>query len=435
MKIRIQVLGAMSVLCFLGCQSPKPLDWNNDSSTREESGSEDQEDNADTDLPQPPDGPSPGQPLPPLPPLEGKGNGYFEALVALPEHWKSYSLRDPNQVKRRSEGGYITCSSCPLFISYDPARDYDPHRQDAAKVVIPAFTPDSITALAVSVSTIQKNFPVTVWNNNFYLGRAFKIDQEIIKVETADELNKTITVSRGVAGSIASPHAANTKMYLNINSLISQIRVPLNTEDGNTYIFTWDGYWTDSYINSGLTNHKAFQFSSGRDTIWLEPNTLFSGATSASFNKALHVASCGIRSYNFLGGDADYSKSPLNTLGPGVTANTPLSPRVGEFNIKPNTWTRFWVRIEQRANDYDYMDFWVADEVTDAIQIYSRIPLSVRPDSTTGVHTIQNFWLEFNTSTDLFVRGDSRDLVAYVRNIVGLRTNSDPKNILQRPKP
>ena len=53
------------------------------------------------------------------------------------------------------------------------------------------------------------------------------------------------------------------------------MRLPLGTEDGHSYFFTWDGYWTDSYLGAGRFNHKAFQFSSGSrdgDAIFLEPD-------------------------------------------------------------------------------------------------------------------------------------------------------------------
>ena len=44
----------------------------------------------------------------------------------------------------------------------------------------------------------------------------------------------------------------------------------------------------------------------------------------------------------------------------------------------------------------------------------------MRPTGTPA-NAIHSLWLEYNTSTDAFVRGTDRDLVSYVRNIVVLR--------------
>jgi hypothetical protein len=43
--------------------------------------------------------------------------------------------------------------------------------------------------------------------------------------------------------------------------------------------------------------------------------------------------------------------------------------------------------------------------------------------------------LEFNTSTDTYLRLDERDLVSYVRNFVALRNVSNVASLLVRPVP
>jgi hypothetical protein len=70
---------------------------------------------------------------------------------------------------------------------------------------------------------------------------------------------------------------------------------------------------------------------------------------------------------------------------------------------------------------------WIADENTEPVQTHNRVPVSVRNS------TIEEFVVEFNTSTDKFVRGDARDLVAYVRNFVALQDAPSPVTLLQRP--
>jgi hypothetical protein len=194
------------------------------------------------------------------------------------------------------------------------------------------------------------------------------------------------------------------------------------------YLITWDAYWTDSYLSSGLANHKAFQLSTGStDSIWLEPQARYAGDFSTSFNKSTDVASLTMRSYNALGGSATYSSNTKSMTGPNVTKLDPILPMQSQFIVKPNRWVRHWVRLDMRSNDYDYMDYWVADETRNAVQIYQGLQLTAS--------MVNKFWIEFNTSTDRFVRGNTRDLVAYVRNVVVLRNvpAADLPELLEPP--
>jgi hypothetical protein len=365
---------------------------------------------------------------------------YFNALVARPDHWKSYSMRNPTQLDRPVNGGYATSNNPDnlLWVTYNPAADFDPHRQDAAKVVIPSFLPVTtiVNAIGPTDTVIQLLTYSTSWNvapKSEDIGRAAKIGSEIMIVVSGDRDTGKITVMRGKYGTVAASHVAGTVIQRNINSLPHQVRFPINpTSDGNTYFFTWDGYWTDSYLKTGLTNHKTFQFSSGGDGIWLEPNTLFSGAGTPGFNPETDVSAIQMRSYNTPDGPADWSLTNGDWMGPGTT-NQPIGPKQNSFILKPNTWTRFWVRIEQRANDYDYMDFWVADENRHPIQIYNRIPISVRQTGN-PVNSMVGFWLEYNTSTDYHLRLDGRNLVSYIRNFAALvNPPSDLSSLLQKP--
>ncbi len=104
------------------------------------------------------------------------------------------------------------------------------------------------------------------------------------------------------------------------------------------------------------------------------------------------------------------------------------SPLAHEANFcfAPNQWVRFFVNLKQRANDYDYVDMWVADETRDPIQVLMNVPISVRPTGRTP-NSIQKFWLEFNTSTDDYLRLDNRPLVAYFRNFVALHDGRSPQ--------
>ena len=371
---------------------------------------------------------------------------YFNSLVSRPEHWKSYSLRSTAQLNYPKNGGYANGNSGNLDVTYNPSNDYDLHRQDAAKVVIPTWNDNINTLLARPMSATD----TTIWLKSTtgsvtgvttginVRGIYIKIGDEIVRGSTAEypldrATGEFVLSARGVNGSTAAAHSVGEGLQPGKNSLGNQIRVPLGTTDGNKYLVTWDGYWTDSYLNTGLTNHKAFQFSSGGDNIWLEPQTNFAGGGAygaGCFDESVHVAGIGIRSYNAINGDPDYSKTAGNSAR--ITNGEPIAPKVGVFCLYPNRWTRFWMEIEQRANDYDIMSFWVADEVQNAVKIYDKIPVSVR----TATGGIDKFWLEFNTSTAYLPPerlANQRDLVAYIRNVAALKNYSSADSFLIKP--
>ncbi len=392
-----------------------------------------------------------------LPARQGASpHAYFEALTSRSDHWKSYSLRSPAQLGRPSEGGYANSNSDALMVTYSPTTDDDPNAQDAAKVVIPAFTPGASSMLVAPIGATTMTLPLSDLGGNVTRvttalnakGRQIRIGNEIIITNEAvtplDRSTGLVTLSRrGAFGTTATAHSAGEVVRLGGNSLANQIRVPIKSYDGATWLVTWDGYFTDSYMDNGIGNFKAFQLSSDK-SIWLEAQTHFDGGSPrpAAYDPSRHVAVTGrLRSYGTPGGPADWRLADENQMGPGVTNNNPLSPGgPGEpngpfFLLHPNRWTRWWVRIEQRANDYDVLDAWMADEQVGPIQVYSGIPVNVRPSG--GVYSIDEFYVEFNTSTAFLPPGrtkDFRDLVAYVRNIAVLRDPpSDIYPLLLRP--
>jgi hypothetical protein len=349
----------------------------------------------------------------------GDPHAFFDALVARSDVFRAYSLRPrpgypvtspyyEKQLLRPADGGYAACSKCDLWITYAPAEDRDPEAQDAAKVVIPAFfwPPERpvLTAAASPGDTVLSVSPVPT---SFDPGRSLRVDSEIMNIVSRS--TSSVTVTRGAFGTAAAPHASGAPVHRNTNTVPNAVRVPMGTTDGHTYLFIWDAYWTRSYMKSGLTNHKTFNLIS--DGIWLEPGSKYD-SNLPDFDPTVHVAELNVRGYG--------------ELGPGVTGKQPITPRVN-FLLKPGVWNRYWIQIEQRAGDYDYMDMWIADETRDAVQTYTRIPLVVQNGA------IEEFVLEWNTSKDEFVRGDLRDFVSYVRNVVVLRNAGDPTKFLQRP--
>ena len=279
-------------------------------------------------------------------------HAYFDGLVARPDHWKSWTLRDDAQLAAlRAAPGQ------PPAVTYDPL-------VDAAKVPIPTsyVAPDGTT--------------------------------------------KTT------------------------NSLRNQVRLPLGTADGHVYFFVWDVRWSETYVGLGRLNHKAFQFTSGtRDGngLWLEVQTSYAITTRCT--DADFIGSQQWRTYNQANTTPDWSASGGNQVGPG-TQTAPMGP-LTPFCLRPSVWTRFFLRLEQRASDFDRVDAWAADEVTDPVPVMTGLLVSVRPDGG-APNSVTEFWLEFNSSTDDLL-GRAWDLIAHVRNVVSLIDPVDVQSLLIRP--
>lgn len=368
---------------------------------------------------------------------------FFDALVARADHYVSYSLRDKSQLDR-----YAT--NLPNeSVLYEPSYDTEPNAQDAAKIVIPAFRPVPTAQLHTAIDTAALVVPLespggsTTSVSTSYNGksRQLRIGDEVVITDPTDPFDRYTGIlklsKRGAYGTTAKSHPVGEPVYESNNSLRNQIRLPVGTSDGSTWFFTWDAYFTASYLNNGIGNFKAFQLSSPSNDIWFEPQTDFSGDGAPGFSPSNHVAVARFRSYNRVGGLLPWVGG---YLGPGVTDNNPISPTAmspqsARFLIHPNRWTRWFVRIRQQANDYDILDAWLADEQQGPVLVLNQIPVSVSSEN--GVSTIDKFYLEFNTSTVPLPAGrttDFRDLVAYARNFVVLQDPpSDLGGLLQRP--
>jgi len=377
----------------------------------------------------------------------GETNAYFDALVSRAGFWKGYSLRprpgEPisspyyaSQLDTPRNGGYQNSSNDPLFVTYDAT-------MDAAKVVIPAWLQVGFSSTTLSAMTAAdtKIYPTVYTGSYGVVGRQIKVDTEVMLITAIDANTvspRGLTVARGQYGTKPAAHVAGAALYVGNNSLPNQLRVPLNTEDGSTYVFTWDVFYTSSFVKTGLAGNKSFQFSSGGDGVWLEVKTRMDGGSQVTrppgFNPLAHVGGLDVRSYNKLGGDANWSSTDGNLLGSSVAKNEPIEPINQRFVIHPDRWMRYWVQIDQRANDYDYFDMWVADEVQAPVQVYKRVPVSVR----TKDSSINKFWIEFNDSASRLPAErttDFRDLVAYMRNFAALRNVGDIQPLLLRPVP
>jgi len=314
---------------------------------------------------------------------------YFNALIKRSDCMSAFSLRDNAQLEK-----YKHSPKATQLVTYDPAGDRDPRKQDAAKLVVPA-------------------------------------------------------------GQV---------------SLHSTERLPIGTEDGTATLVTWDAWFGSEfrYEKTGIANYKTFQFASPAKRIWFEVRTKFkdaenergSGKAARTGKANRRAAAAGEETGAAARGKESGRKraqkgnaeppaaapapsTPIKSahvdlgvvdaraygakgtaLGPNVQSGGSLTPKAGNFTVRSEVWTRYWVLIEQRANDWDLVSLWVADEDHDPVQIIDRRQLSVNG-------SVDAFWLEYNTSSH--GGADLGERVGYVRNVVMLRNPKDVPALLQRP--
>src|SRR5678815_3990762 len=133
-------------------------------------------------------------------------NAYFDALAKRSDVFRAYSLRPQagqprpspyyeNQLLRPRDGGYAACNSCDLWITYQPGSDADPHKQDAAKIVVPAFYGTGTTVLATPAGSSDTTLVVSSTNLN-WRGRSILVDREIMLVNSVEMSTNTVGVTR-----------------------------------------------------------------------------------------------------------------------------------------------------------------------------------------------------------------------------------------------
>lgn len=347
-----------------------------------------------------------------VPPAAGN-HAYFDALVARSDHWKSYSLRDAKQIALYRAG------STP-WVDYLYATDPDPRRQDAAKIVIPEYTWRG-QALSGPMGVSDTSF-VTPAGLNQNPQITYRIEAESMRYVSRTPApgggwpGGMTTVQRGVNGTVAVAHPNGAQISTSTNSLLGQVRLPMGTQDGHRYLVTWEAWYGAEYrfAHAGIPNFKTFQFDSprrvgGPATIWMETNNAFQASPTTA---------------GMLRGR--YYQTALTPAGPGTTVD-PFGPRLTDFPIAVETWTRHWALIDQKSSDpnWTHYSLTVADPTRGPTLIFGALPVTVLG----GVRT---FWLEFNTSSDLLA-ANRGPLVSYVRNVVMLR---DPVTlpVMERPK-
>jgi hypothetical protein len=410
--------------------------------------------------------------------VEDDPHAYFDTLVGRADFWKGYSLRpragEPfsatltsrptdvadhpddgkkpyyeRQLHRAAEGGYTGSNSLPINVTYDPATDGHPEHQDAAKVSLPLFVTTvnggSESALTNAIGPGDTAIIVSP-HGSAPVGRQLKIGSEIVVITGADSSSVTprkTYISRGQYGTSAQSHAAGTLVRYFSMSIQNQVRLPIYTQSGHTYLFAIDAYFPQETVNTGWDNHKFFQFStanvtgSSNDVFWWESNVKYTGQTETNpdgFNPLTDVGTVAARAYD---------QTVINAPGTPYTQIQPVAPLTGRFALKPSVWTRWWFRVEHRPYpEVSDLDMWVADEARGPVQIYAGVPVTIQHSQGIGQDHVHKFWLELNSSgtrgTDELMALPGHALHYYLRNFAALRwptsaTPSDFSPFLQRP--
>jgi hypothetical protein len=397
----------------------------------------------------------------------GDAHEFFEDKLDDADLWKAMSMRpvvghpcltnvtdwcdDPyysNQLLRIGGGydGYLNASALQhgYVVSYDYAADTNPAKQDATKFTIPAYATNfvgydnggAITTLdgAVGVSSAQdcsQTVTLAVGTNSQWGNpRGLIIDNEIMEncdapggsVEYYNTSTRVMNVKRAMLGTTAASHSSGAQVKMAVNSLETQVRLPLVTSDGNTYLFTWDIYYTDSYVGTNQQGFKSFQFTS--NGLFIEPRALvYNPSSKAScWNASLHAGNLDTRAYNLTPNDnATWTLSDGNHLGPNASSPVAdaLSPQDNPFCFEPNTWVRIIYRFQQKATDWDILDAWACDENQACVRLHTGLQISMEP----GENKLNEFWWELNTSEDGNRTPINVPLVAYGRNLLAFQAS------------
>lgn len=92
-------------------------------------------------------------------PAKAGPHAYFEALRARPDCMRAYSLREQQQVLQ-----YKHSRNRPPAVTYDPAADTDPRRQDAAKIVVPEGKVSLPNQLRLPIGTTDGTSTLITWD-------------------------------------------------------------------------------------------------------------------------------------------------------------------------------------------------------------------------------------------------------------------------------
>ena len=299
-------------------------------------------------------------------------NGYYEALIALPQKQQSWSLRQAQDIVDLSEAGN------PYF-TYDPASDTYHTPQDATKWTL------AQDLLGASVpGSYQLRFPMTPKHDSgtllltwdvFYTREMFtnrggvtnyKMFQ--LLMNGSSQWTNVVTLSRGsdalgyVGSSNDSPRTAMETGYIHpamfrreplTNSGPGAVTQHPDSGQFNVAFGKWTRYWWEIKLNVPYTEFPEWE--------------------------------------------AEYAA------------------QYGAMFPNPKT---------QSAGAWNMMSLWIADEDRDPVRQVYRAPLWGGGSTTDWINSFNLFRFEMNTSQSQAVR--TGDMIAYFRNVVFLKNYDLP---------
>lgn len=104
-------------------------------------------------------------------PIPPGSHGYFDSLVVRSDLLAAYSLRDDEQIYQ------VTMQKRqPRYITYDPRRDPDPRRQDAAKIFIPADKTSVPNQVRMPIPPVPGDSLLVTWDAWF--GKEWRMESQ-----------------------------------------------------------------------------------------------------------------------------------------------------------------------------------------------------------------------------------------------------------------
>jgi hypothetical protein len=193
----------------------------------------------------------------------------------------------------------------------------------------------------------------------------------------------------------ATMDAARVTINAPVTSDSQQKFIPVQVS-GGSLLLTWDFRFDQNFAwHKGYVKvHKAWRLDPGP---WL--------AFKTDYQRAAQVR-----------GLAEFFMS-LPTprfLAPGTTRESReiLHPRLTEFYIEADTWTRAWLFVEDLDRPVCYVSVWIGDERRDPVQLYNRLAMVPPPGG------VDRFRIEFDTSGDR--AQNPNEMHSWNRNVVVL---------------
>lgn len=196
-----------------------------------------------------------------------------------------------------------------------------------------------------------------------------------------------------------------------------QKRPKLGVAGVDSMLLTWDTRFDNGFLweTGKLGQHKTWKILNESDDQWLGWKTSY--ARGASQGRGVAELLMSTQSQKFLTGSTSTSLIGSEILG----------PRVSDFYIRPNTWTRYWFYVEGTIAEGEtvLLSAWAADEGRNPVQLYDRIAY-LSPGM------IKEFHLFYDSSQKEATNGLSQ---SWNRNLVVLTgLNRDAAmSLLQKP--